>query len=71
MAPKLYRTPSVENGFQIQRSSLEGERPLTHKTRKDSRTIPGAVMADIWMRVRRELAKDGEADRSEPATLDE
>jgi predicted NAD-dependent protein-ADP-ribosyltransferase YbiA (DUF1768 family) len=48
-----------------------GERPLTHKTRKDSRTIPGVVMADIWMRVRRELAEDGKADRSEPATLDE
>jgi predicted NAD-dependent protein-ADP-ribosyltransferase YbiA (DUF1768 family) len=48
-----------------------GERPLTHGTRKDSRTIPGAVMADVWMRVRRELAKDGEADRSQPATPDE
>ena len=31
------------------------ERPLAHKTRKDSRTIPGVVMADIWMRVRRSL----------------
>ena len=32
-----------------------GERPLMHRTRKDSRTIPGVVMADIWMRVRRGL----------------
>lgn len=29
-----------------------GERWLTHKVRKDSRTIPGAIMADIWMRIR-------------------
>jgi predicted NAD-dependent protein-ADP-ribosyltransferase YbiA (DUF1768 family) len=33
-----------------------GDRPLTHKTRHDSRTIPGAVMAEIWMEIRRELA---------------
>lgn len=29
-----------------------GERPLVHKVRKDSRTIPGAIMAEIWMRTR-------------------
>jgi predicted NAD-dependent protein-ADP-ribosyltransferase YbiA (DUF1768 family) len=32
-----------------------GERPLVHKTRRDSRSIPGVVMADIWMKVRRGL----------------
>jgi predicted NAD-dependent protein-ADP-ribosyltransferase YbiA (DUF1768 family) len=32
-----------------------GERPLSHKVRRDSRTIPGVIMADIWMRVRRGL----------------
>ena len=32
-----------------------GERWLTHRTRKDSRTIPGAIMADIWMRIRARL----------------
>jgi predicted NAD-dependent protein-ADP-ribosyltransferase YbiA (DUF1768 family) len=32
-----------------------GERPLIHKTRRDSRNIPGVVMADIWMKVRRGL----------------
>lgn len=32
-----------------------GERPLTHKMRRDSRSIPGAVMADIWMKIRRDL----------------
>lgn len=32
-----------------------GERPLIHKTRRDSRSIPGVVMADIWMTIRRRL----------------
>ena len=34
-----------------------GDRPLIHKTRRDSRTIPGVIMADIWTRIRRTLAK--------------
>jgi predicted NAD-dependent protein-ADP-ribosyltransferase YbiA (DUF1768 family) len=33
-----------------------GERPLVHKMRKDSRTIPGAIMAEIWMRIRKQIA---------------
>jgi N-glycosidase YbiA len=37
-----------------------GDRPLMHQTRRDSRTIPGVVMADIWMRIRRTLAQGGE-----------
>jgi len=32
-----------------------GQRPLTHRMRKDSRTIPGVIMADIWMQVRKKL----------------
>lgn len=32
-----------------------GERWLTHKVRRDSRTIPGAIMADIWMCIRTRL----------------
>lgn len=32
-----------------------GERWLTHRVRRDSRTIPGAIMADIWMRIRADL----------------
>lgn len=32
-------------------------RPLTHKVRRDSRTIPGVIMAEIWMRIRRRLAR--------------
>lgn len=34
-----------------------GERPLQHRMRRDSRNIPGVVMADIWMKVRSELAE--------------
>jgi hypothetical protein len=29
-----------------------GTRPLVHQTKPDSRTIPGVIMADIWMRLR-------------------
>lgn len=29
-----------------------GERPLSHRVRRDSRTIPGVIMADIWMSIR-------------------
>jgi predicted NAD-dependent protein-ADP-ribosyltransferase YbiA (DUF1768 family) len=32
-----------------------GERPLAHVMRHDSTTIPGAIMAQIWMRIRRRL----------------
>jgi predicted NAD-dependent protein-ADP-ribosyltransferase YbiA (DUF1768 family) len=35
-----------------------GERWLTHRVRKDSRTIPGAIMADIWMRIREQSCDD-------------
>jgi predicted NAD-dependent protein-ADP-ribosyltransferase YbiA (DUF1768 family) len=35
-----------------------GSRPLIHRTRRDSRTIPGALMADIWMRLREQI-RDG------------
>ena len=34
-----------------------GERPLTHKMKRDSETIPGVVMADIWMGIRARLRK--------------
>lgn len=32
-----------------------GRRWLTHRTRRDSRTIPGAIMAQIWMDLRTAL----------------
>jgi predicted NAD-dependent protein-ADP-ribosyltransferase YbiA (DUF1768 family) len=38
-----------------------GERPLTHRMRRDSKTIPGALMADVWMRIRRKLREHPEA----------
>lgn len=34
-----------------------GTRPLTHRSRRDSRTIPGVIMADIWMRIRTRLTR--------------
>jgi predicted NAD-dependent protein-ADP-ribosyltransferase YbiA (DUF1768 family) len=36
-----------------------GQRWLTHRVRKDSITIPGAVMAQIWMDIRRNLQNAG------------
>lgn len=36
-----------------------GTRPLTHTMKRDSETIPGVVMADIWMRIRARLQKTG------------
>ena len=41
-----------------------GERPLMHKVRHDSRTIPGVVMADIWVAIRARLRKDGAAQHN-------
>src|SRR5262249_33934821 len=32
-----------------------GERPLTHRVRRDSKAIPGVIMADIWTRIRADL----------------
>jgi predicted NAD-dependent protein-ADP-ribosyltransferase YbiA (DUF1768 family) len=29
-----------------------GERPIVHRVRRDSRTIPGVIMAEIWMSLR-------------------
>lgn len=34
-----------------------GERPLEHRVRRDSRTIPGVIMAEIWMRIRIDLQR--------------
>jgi predicted NAD-dependent protein-ADP-ribosyltransferase YbiA (DUF1768 family) len=34
-----------------------GNRTLTHRMRRDSKTIPGAIMADIWMKIRRRLQR--------------
>jgi predicted NAD-dependent protein-ADP-ribosyltransferase YbiA (DUF1768 family) len=37
-------------------------RPLIHRTRRDSRDIPGAIMADIWMRIRKRLQKQSQVE---------
>lgn len=34
-----------------------GTRPLEHRVRRDSRTIPGVIVADIWTRIRRDLTR--------------
>jgi predicted NAD-dependent protein-ADP-ribosyltransferase YbiA (DUF1768 family) len=38
-----------------------GSRPLIHVVRHDSRTIPGVIMADIWMGLRDELRRSAPA----------
>jgi predicted NAD-dependent protein-ADP-ribosyltransferase YbiA (DUF1768 family) len=32
-----------------------GKRPLVHRVRRDSKSIPGAIMAEIWTRIRDRL----------------
>jgi predicted NAD-dependent protein-ADP-ribosyltransferase YbiA (DUF1768 family) len=31
---------------------MTGKRPLVHQMKRDSKTIPGVIMAEIWMRLR-------------------
>jgi predicted NAD-dependent protein-ADP-ribosyltransferase YbiA (DUF1768 family) len=40
-----------------------GDRPLAHRVRPDSRTIPGVIMADIWTRLRANLRRESRASR--------
>lgn len=40
-----------------------GARWLTHRIRRDSRTIPGVIMADIWMKLRDRLRDEAGAAR--------
>lgn len=47
-----------------------GTRPLEHKVRHDSRTIPGVIMADIWMAIRATLRKRGMVN-TDPAAGDD
>jgi predicted NAD-dependent protein-ADP-ribosyltransferase YbiA (DUF1768 family) len=37
-----------------------GDRPLVHRVRQDSKTIPGVVMADIWMSLRARFRRAAE-----------
>jgi hypothetical protein len=34
-----------------------GNRPLVHQVRRDSKTIPGVIMAEIWMKIRETISK--------------
>jgi predicted NAD-dependent protein-ADP-ribosyltransferase YbiA (DUF1768 family) len=34
-----------------------GLRPLAHRMRRDSRTMPGAIMSEIWTRIREDLIR--------------
>ena len=36
-----------------------GSRPLQHRVARDSQTIPGVIMADVWMRARAHFAAHG------------
>ena len=50
------------------RSALQctGDRPVVHKVHRDCRTIPGVIMAQIWMNVGRGLGKGSAPGRNEP-----
>ena len=49
-----------EQHLPAQKALIEtGSRPLVHRTRRDSQSIPGVIMADIWMRIRNRLAERG------------
>ena len=36
-----------------------GDRPIVHVVRRDSSTIPGVIMAQIWMRIRKRIRDAG------------
>jgi predicted NAD-dependent protein-ADP-ribosyltransferase YbiA (DUF1768 family) len=44
-----------------------GDRPLIHRVRVDSTTIPGVIMADIWMKLRAQLRHSPPAAAAEPS----
>ena len=54
---RAYEAKFTQNTEAAAALKATGQRWLTHKTRRDSRTIPGAIMAQIWMDVRAGLQK--------------
>jgi len=52
---KACRAKFTQNAEAAAALLATGDRPLTHVVRRDSKTIPGVVMAAIWMRIRKEL----------------
>ena len=53
----------TQNQEAMQALLLTGNRPLEHRMKRDSETIPGVIMADIWMRVRRRIWEGGAVSR--------
>jgi predicted NAD-dependent protein-ADP-ribosyltransferase YbiA (DUF1768 family) len=47
-----------------------GDRPLIHRVRRDSKTIPGALMADIWMRIRAKMRRTEIEEEETPEAAD-
>lgn len=47
-----------QNEFAKKALLATGIRPLYHKPRKDSKTIPGTIMSGIWMNIRSSLRKE-------------
>jgi len=39
-----------------------GHRPLEHRVKHDSHTIPGVIVAEMWMAIRRKLCSAGNAE---------
>jgi predicted NAD-dependent protein-ADP-ribosyltransferase YbiA (DUF1768 family) len=52
----------TQNGDAREALMATGHRPLQHRMRRDSRSIPGVIMADIWMRIRGKLRNDFEEE---------
>jgi predicted NAD-dependent protein-ADP-ribosyltransferase YbiA (DUF1768 family) len=48
----------TQNGDAREALLATGDRPLQHKMRRDSRSIPGVIMAEIWMRIRTKLRNE-------------
>lgn len=51
------RAKFTQNGYAAEALLATGNRPLVHIVRPDSKTIPGVIMAQIWMRIRTALSK--------------
>jgi predicted NAD-dependent protein-ADP-ribosyltransferase YbiA (DUF1768 family) len=46
-----------------------GDRPLVHRVRRDSRTIPGVIMAEIWMKLRADLRRSDSSNRDDRSVV--
>ena len=46
-----------QNDFARDALLATGARPLVHIVRRDSKVIPGVIMADIWMNIRKQFSR--------------